>query len=240
MTDDDLSAFFARPTPTRPLAGLSLLLVEDSRYTCEAMRLMCTRSGARIRRADCLRSARRHLQIYRPDVLMVDLGLPDGPGTQLIAELHSAGLRPPVVLAISGDPSKEGEAIKSGAHAFIPKPISSLAVFQETILSYLPVNRHPSGPRTINEEQVRPDQLAYYDDLSHVSHLLDDAPEAVGGKLEYALQFLQSVSLSAEDRDVSDAVSTLSRAIQGGHAINTARANLAALLQQRMNALAVA
>ena len=49
------------PTAERPLLGLTILVVEDSRFASEAMRLLCLASGARIRRADSLRSARRHL-----------------------------------------------------------------------------------------------------------------------------------------------------------------------------------
>ena len=50
------------PRSDRPLFGLTVLVVEDSKFACEGIRLLCLRSGARIRRADCLRSARHHLQ----------------------------------------------------------------------------------------------------------------------------------------------------------------------------------
>ena len=62
------------------LFAVTILLVEDSRSASEAIRLYAAESGARVRRADSLHAASRHLAIYRPSVVMVDLGLPDGDG----------------------------------------------------------------------------------------------------------------------------------------------------------------
>ena len=112
-----------QPTAARPLMGVTILLVEDSRFSCEAVRLLCLRSGARIRRADTIASARRHLQTYRPAVVIIDLGLPDGSGLPLIANLARGLPRIDVILATSGDPDLSDDAIAAGADGFLEKPI---------------------------------------------------------------------------------------------------------------------
>ena len=65
---DELAPLALNSTPTaaRPLMGLTVLAVEDSLYACEALRLLCMRSGARIRRADCIASAKRHSASLSP------------------------------------------------------------------------------------------------------------------------------------------------------------------------------
>ena len=146
--------------PGRPLSGLTVLVVEDSRFASEAMRLLCLRSGARIRRADSLRTAMRHLQTYRPAVVIIDMGLPDGCGTELIAQIRALGNSAPTILAISGDPDMRDTAVQAGAADFLDKPIESLAVFQQAILSSLPADVAPRGPRLLPDDYQREDDVA--------------------------------------------------------------------------------
>ena len=172
----DLGLTGPRPTPTRPLLGLTILIIEDSRYASEALRLLCLRSGARIRRADCLESAHRHLQTYRPAVAIVDIGLPDGSGLDLIETLRSATQRPTVVLATSGMDRSTAEdmAFAAGADGFLPKPIESLAAFQQEILRHLPQDLRPKGLRLVSEDTVVPDELALHEDLATAKDMLSD------------------------------------------------------------------
>ena len=108
-----------KPTSRRPLHGLMDLLVEDSLTAGEAVRLICITSGARLRRADCIESARLHLRIYRPDVAIVDMGLPDGDGAVLISELAQANPRTQTIIGLSADPSRAKAAMEAGADSFI-------------------------------------------------------------------------------------------------------------------------
>ncbi|GIT89371.1 response regulator [Roseobacter sp. OBYS 0001] len=229
---DPFAATIPTPTAARPLLGLTVLVIEDSRYACEAMRLLCLRSGARIRRADCLRSARRHLQVYRPSVVIVDLGLPDGCGAELITELTQTEPRVDVVLGTSGDLNGENLALAAGCDGFLTKPIVSLAVFQQTILSNLPAERQPSGLRELPDEIIHPDLMAFQDDMAHIADVLggEDNDTAI----DYAAQFIGGVARSAQDTGLEQAADALAKARASGASAKIEVSKLANLVQQRL------
>lgn len=220
------------PTPERPLLGQTILLVEDSRFASEAIRLLCLRSGARIRRADTLRSAARHLCTYRPSVAIVDIGLPDGSGLDLVRELTATTPRVPVIIATSGDDLVEDDVLEAGADGFLAKPVLSLAEFQEMILSRLPEDTRPKGPRAIPSEDVEPDRIAYRDDLAHIAELLTDTSNV--RTLSYTTAFLAGVAKTASDEELLDAVHTLSERSEKGEAIVPALARVAGLIEDRL------
>ncbi|MDB2548696.1 response regulator [Paracoccaceae bacterium] len=199
----------AKMQALNPLMGLTILIVEDSRYASESLRLLSLRSGARIRRADCLSSARRHLQVYRPSVAIIDLGLPDGSGLDLIQDLAMASPRLPVILAcFAADPhDSAAEAKAAGADGFLAKPIETLAHFQETILRRLPPDLAPKTPHPVAVDTVIPDPIAYREDLTHAIDLLDqpDPP------LPYLRPFLMGIAQEAGDRELAEAARGLMR-----------------------------
>lgn len=220
------------PTARRPLLGLTVLVVEDSRYACDALRLLCLRSGARIRRADCLSSARRHLQIYRPTVVIADMGLPDGSGGELIEELARATPRVAVLLALSGDSFAEAEAIAAGADSFLLKPLNTLATFQEAILSRLPADRQPAGPRSVPDETVRPDPATYHDDLCHAADTLSQGREEAA--IAYVGQFLSGIARSAGDRPLARAAEAVCSSKNGRKPLKAEVLHLDNLLKDRI------
>ena len=230
MDDSDLFASATRlGNGRRPLLGLTILVVEDSRYACEAMRLLCLRSGARIRRADSLKSARRHLQVYRPSVVIIDLGLPDGSGAELIASLAMTTPRVSVILGVSGDENTEKAAIEAGADGFLAKPITSLAAFQNAILA----NLQPLGPRSLTDEAVVPDILAFRDDMAHAADILGDATDEKS--LDYLAQFLSGVARSVGDAPLATAAERLATTRQTGGPIAVDTAHIADLVQERLD-----
>ena len=220
------------PTARRPLFGLTVLVVEDSRFACEAMRLLCLRSGARIRRADSIEYAHKHLNTYRPSILIVDVGLPDGSGLELIKTCNAKIPRIDVILCTSGDADVENAVQDAGANGFIPKPISSLGAFQSAILQHLPSEKQPPGPRLLTDEMVTPDIIAYHDDLSLVASVIKSGatPEQLG----YVTQFLKGVARSAEDTALNAAATELADKHACGTSTEADLIALGAMVQSRL------
>lgn len=217
-----------RPLPARPAAAFAipprtLLLVEDSRFAAEAVRLVCRRAGIRLRRADSLAAAALHLRVYRPDIALIDLGLPDGSGLDLIAALDASPLRPGRLVAISGDGAFEGSAFAAGADAFLTKPMT-LAGHLAALTGEGPVDAPPPW-EGMRERNAGADPLALRDDLRRVRELLD-GPEAPG-RLRYAGQFLASVGRALQDSALAEAATAAARAGDHGSLMALARARTA-------------
>lgn len=192
-----LSILPAGPHP--PLAGLTILAVEDSRYVCDAMRLICQRLGARFRRAETLAAARAHLRTYRPDVVIVDLGLPDGRGEVLIRELAAQTGRHVAAFGTSGDPAGRQAALAAGAAGFIEKPLPGLRVFAEMLMHLVPARRlgGVTHPLPDAAARVTPDPLALQDDLVQAARVLDQHPDC--RTRGFVARFVGGVARSAGD-----------------------------------------
>ncbi len=178
-----------RSEAATPLRGLTVLAVEDSRYASEALRLMCQRSGARLRRAETLAAAAAHLRLYRPDAVIVDLGLPDGRGEGLIRQLMMTALRPMVILGTSGSPDGRSRSMAAGADGYLEKPIESLAAFQRAVI----------GMSLAQEDTEFPalDTLALRDDLARAADCLAENPDA--STRRYLGEFVQGLARMARD-----------------------------------------
>ncbi|MGY6697318.1 MAG: response regulator [Roseinatronobacter sp.] len=179
--------------PPPPQRGATLLLVEDSRVSCEAIRLMFRGAGGRLRRADCLETARQHLALYTPDAVIVDLGLPDGSGLDLIAELAEGNPRVGRIIALTGLPEMEAAAYAAGADVFIAKPIETVATLRAALTPTF------FAPRDTSPMDARPRlaNSAIRDDLYLALDLLQQGdPDLRRG---YALQFIEGIAHTLSD-----------------------------------------
>jgi len=110
-------------TPTEVQTRFTALLVDDDRGFRESLGLIVSGQGYSVTEAGSLLEARQHLATSYPDVILVDLMLPDGEGTQLLRdEVIVANCE---IVVITGNASVDSavEVMRDGALSYLTKPL---------------------------------------------------------------------------------------------------------------------
>jgi DNA-binding NarL/FixJ family response regulator len=112
----------------------SALIIDDHPLFCDAlsMTLQAVSGIRRVQSVDCLQAALDQLGEARPDLILLDLNLPDVTGMDGLIRLRKATNAPIVVISSMADNRIISTAIHSGANGFIPKH-SQRDVFQKAI-----------------------------------------------------------------------------------------------------------
>lgn len=116
------------PHPREEL--FTVLVVDDHPLLREAIAARLLQMGAgTVHEAASMAEARARALATGPcDLAILDLGLPDGTGIELVTELRSQGWPRIVVLASSDDPYAVRAAFQAGAQAYLLKSASPMVV----------------------------------------------------------------------------------------------------------------
>ena len=115
-------------TRLAPLQGARLLVVDDDTDTRELLSMILQEAGADVTTAGSANEGLAAFERQRPDVLVSDIGMPDGDGYSFIRKVRlmegdSATKIPAVALTAFARAEDRGEALGSGFQAHLPKPI---------------------------------------------------------------------------------------------------------------------
>ena len=105
--------------------GPLVLLVEDEDATRTALDRHLTARGYRVDEANDVRSALARWEVRRPDLIMLDLGLPDRDGTDLIRRVRREAETPILVLSARDAEQTKVEALELGADDYVTKPFGT-------------------------------------------------------------------------------------------------------------------
>lgn len=101
-----------------------MLLVEDHDDTAEMMCMMLDLQGLQVTSCRTIADAVRQAGTHRYDILICDIGLPDGTGMELIQRLRATGVAPPAVaLSGFGMESDVLQAKEAGFQVHLTKPV---------------------------------------------------------------------------------------------------------------------
>jgi len=122
--------------------GPSVLVVEDDLETRRALARELSGRGYRVVEAPDGRTALERWETRRPDVVLLDLGLPDTDGLQLIRRIRREAATPIVILSGRYEEREKVEALDRGADDYVTKPFG----VDELVARLRVALRHASGP----------------------------------------------------------------------------------------------
>ena len=109
-----------RPEP--PGGGPRLLLVEDDEPTRHMVASNLSAHGYRVAEAADAHEALRRWDSERPDLIVLDLGLPDRDGTIVIRRVRRDSSTPILILSARGEERDKILALDEGADDYVTKP----------------------------------------------------------------------------------------------------------------------
>jgi two-component system KDP operon response regulator KdpE len=99
-----------------------VLVVDDDPSLLKALRIGLTARGDEVAIARSGSEAVEHVALAEPDLVILDLGLPDMDGVDACRRIRAFSRVPIVVLSAYGDERRKVEALDSGADDFVTKP----------------------------------------------------------------------------------------------------------------------
>ena len=202
----------------------SIVIVEDDVTLGLSLEITLRGLGHEVVRAGSLREAREVLADGAPDLVVLDLGLPDGDGLDLCRELRQAGSRAAViVLTARGTLEARVMGLESGADDYISKPFE-LPELVARVESRMRRQRWNAPARTVSMGRLEVDfdrRSAMVDDepvtltdleLRLLSYLYDNAGFPVSR--ETLLADVWDLDPSTKTRTVDVFVSRLRRLIE--------------------------
>ncbi len=100
----------------------TVLIVEDEKEIRRFLRIALEGESLRVFDAETLQRGLIEAATRKPDLVILDLGLPDGDGVEFIRDLRQWSAMPIVVLSARSDEQDKIEALDAGADDFLTKP----------------------------------------------------------------------------------------------------------------------
>lgn len=113
-----------------------VLIVEDNELVTGALRILFEQTGRRVTVAHSVAAAVQAGRDDPPDLLLLDLTLPDGDGLEVARALRDVGIQPRAIVALTGrdDPESLERCAAAGCTEVMVKPISSRELLRKTSL----------------------------------------------------------------------------------------------------------
>jgi len=126
-----------------------VLVVEDEADIRRFVRLALESEGHEVTEAATVQRGLIEAGLHRPDLVVLDLGLPDGDGVDLIRELRTWSSAPVLVLSARAGESEKIRALDAGADDYLVKPFGSGELLARTRAHLRRRQRHAGADEAV-------------------------------------------------------------------------------------------
>lgn len=106
-------------------AATKVLVIEDDVHIRRLVRAALERAGHRVAEAATAREGLSLVDIEKPDAVLLDLGLPDRDGLELIQLIRGRSTMPLLVISARQETSEKVAALDLGADDYLTKPFDT-------------------------------------------------------------------------------------------------------------------
>ena len=114
-------------------APLRVLIVEDEPFVALDLEAMIGDLGGAAAVAPTIAAARREVAATPPELVLMDIRLPDGDGVELASEIRGCGSAAVVFVTASTDPETLARIARLGPFEVVHKPVNTARLGQAVI-----------------------------------------------------------------------------------------------------------
>lgn len=121
-----------------------ILIIEDEDNINNLLKALLETNGYQVISAKTCENGEMLFSSHRPDLVLLDLGLPDHDGMTFLRKVRNDSLTPIIVLSARTDERDKVDALDRGANDYVTKPFSS-AELVARVRSALRISRHSTN-----------------------------------------------------------------------------------------------
>lgn len=106
-------------------ASRTALIIDDEKQIRRLLRLALEGADHNVYEAETGQAGLSEIVHRRPDVVLLDLGLPDMEGVKVLRRLREWSDVPVLILSVRDDPDEKVEALDAGADDYVTKPFDT-------------------------------------------------------------------------------------------------------------------
>lgn len=125
------------------------LIIEDDAQIRKMLSIILDTSDYKVMDADAGKSGIRLAASVKPDVILLDLGLPDIDGKEVIKAVREWSHVPIIVISVRNEDSEIAAALDAGADDYVTKPFSA-----EVLLARVRANLRKSAVREAGDAEL--------------------------------------------------------------------------------------